>query len=51
MVPSAPTQLQRSVALGGVDRGAPGFARAHPIAEKSKLSLAHAALKTRVSEF
>ena len=40
--PSAPTQLKRRVVLGGMGPGAPGFARAHPIADMGKLSLAHA---------
>ena len=42
---SAPRQLKRWVVLGGMGPGAPGFARAHPIADTGKLSLAHATLR------
>ena len=39
---SLSTQLKRWVALGGMDPGAPGLARADAIADTGKLSLAHA---------
>ena len=38
----SPTQLKRWVALGGTGPGAPGLARAYPIADAGKLALAHA---------